>query len=289
MSIAERAAATPELELTFMGRPVLDLEDDESIRRTVAETAPDIIVSAAAYTAVDQAEDEFERAQQINARAPGVLAESARAAGARLIHLSTDYVFDGRKAEPYCEDDPVAPINAYGRTKLAGEEAIRAAFGDHVIVRTAWVYSPFGRNFVKTMLALAESREELAVVDDQIGSPTCALDIAEGILTIVRGWRHNSNQGLGETFHLAGQGTASWADLARHIFAVSEAAGGPKARVEGISTEQWPTPAVRPRNSRLDSSRFREAFGYSAPHWQKSVDLIVGRLLSHPPAASADR
>lgn len=279
-SLAERASAFPQIEICLAGRPILDLEHDESIRRAVETIAPDMIISAAAYTAVDQAEQDLARAERVNARAPGVLAEAARETGARLIHLSTDYVFDGRKDAPYQDDDPVAPINAYGRTKLAGEESVRAALAEHAIIRTAWVYSPFGKNFVKTMLALAERQDRLTIVEDQIGNPTSAIDLADGILAVIRCWQKNPHYGLGQTFHLAGGGAASWADFARHIFTVSAEVGGPAAEVVGISTDEWPTLAARPRNSRLDSARFEAVFGYAARPWPEAAAEVVRRIVT---------
>jgi dTDP-4-dehydrorhamnose reductase len=279
-SLAERAHGRPDLELVFAQRPDFDLEDDRSIERTVNDVAPDLVISAAAYTAVDKAEEEPERAERINARAPAVLARATAHAAIPLIHLSTDYVFDGKADRPYTEDMPTAPLGVYGRTKLAGEEAVRTENPDHLIVRTSWVYSPFGRNFVKTMLQLAGSRDRLTVVEDQLGNPTSALDIGDGLLTVAESWRGGASTGRGEIVHLAGTGSTNWADLARYILEVSGSMGGPVATVEGIPTSAWPTAATRPTNSRLDTARLAELFGFVAPHWQRSVGLVVERLLS---------
>jgi dTDP-4-dehydrorhamnose reductase len=282
-SLAERAPPHG-LALAFTGRPEADLADPDSLRRAVRASGAEIVVNAAAHTAVDQAEDEPEVAQALNATGPQALAEAAQAAGARLIHVSTDYVFDGSGDRPWREEDPTGPKSVYGRTKLAGENAIRAALPAHAILRTAWVYSPFGRNFVKTMLAVAQTRPSLTIVGDQIGNPTSALDIADGILTMIGCWRDDPRRGVGGTYHLAGTGSTSWAGFARAIFALSEAREGPSAEVTEIATADWPAKAPRPLNSRLDSSRFAETFGYRAPPWPESLQKVVDRLLGGDPA-----
>ncbi|MGF1549988.1 MAG: dTDP-4-dehydrorhamnose reductase [Sphingomonadaceae bacterium] len=273
-SLAERAAGREGLELVFAARPELDLEDEDSIRRSVRQAKPDIVISAAAYTDVDGAEDEPRKAKRINACAAGIVATAAREAGAPIIHLSTDYVFDGRHEAPYDEQASPRPLGVYGRTKLAGEEAVRAAHPGHLILRTAWVYSPFGRNFVNAMLGAAREREALAVVNDQIGNPTSALDLADGLLAVV-----TSGDIEGDTLHIAGCGEASWAEFARHIFAESRRHGGPFAEVKPISSAEWPAKASRPANSRLDSSAFARRYGYRMPDWRRSSAAVVRRLL----------
>jgi dTDP-4-dehydrorhamnose reductase len=278
LSLAERAAERG-LDLAFAARPDLDLADPDSLRRAVLGSGAPVIVNAAAHTAVDQAEDEPEAAHALNAVAPRVLAEAAREAGARLIHVSTDYVFDGSGERPWRESDATGPRSVYGRTKLAGEDAVRAALPDHLILRTAWVYSPFGKNFVRTMLALAETRDSLTVVGDQVGNPTSALDIADGILAAIETWRTDPARGLGATYHLAGTGATSWADFAREIFALSRARGGPFATVADIATADWPAKAPRPLNSRLSSDLFADTFGYRAPPWRESLARVVERLV----------
>ena len=276
-SIEERA---PEgHELLFVDRPEFDLADPASIARVVEEFRPDIVLSTAAYTAVDKAEDEPELATAVNATGPSALAEAARRAGAPIIHLSTDYVFDGTLDRPYREDDATGPIGVYGKTKLAGEEAVRAAGGDHAILRTAWVYSPFGANFVKTMLRFGAEREELTVVADQIGGPTSALDIADALFAMIATWQAKG-EWPGGTYHFTGAGEASWADFARAIFAESAILGGPNARIRDIATHDWPTKAVRPANSRLDCSYFSATFGFRAPAWPDSLRTVVRRLLT---------
>lgn len=278
-SLAERSASHPGLTFEFAARPELDLADPASVRATVERSHADVIVSAAAYTAVDAAEDDEATARAVNGAAPGVLAKAASDTGARIVHLSTDYVFDGSGRNAYAEDNPVSPLGVYGRTKLEGEEAVRAATDAHVIVRTAWVYSPFGKNFVKTMLRLAADRDELAVVDDQHGNPTSALDIADAVLTVLDAWQAGADTGIGRTYHMAGTGDATWCGFARHILAESARLGGPTASVRAITTVAFPTKARRPANSRLDSSLFQRDFGYHAPHWMQSSSQTVERLL----------
>lgn len=276
-SLAERARLHPEIELITVGRPQLDLEVPGSAAAAIAAAAPDIVINAAAYTAVDQAEDEPDRAFRINADAAGEVAAAAASAGAAVIHLSTDYVFNGEASGPYREDAIVDPLGVYGRSKLAGEEQVRAANPRHAIVRTAWVYSPFGRNFVKSIMAAAGVRDRLTVVDDQRGSPSSALDLADGLLAmIVRGG------GWGETYHLAGAGEASWCDFAREIMSQCEANGLPHVPVDPIRTEDWPTRAVRPRNSVLDSAKFERTFGFVMPDWRASTRDVVQRLARDP-------
>ena len=273
-SLAERARLHPGIELLALARPKLDFEVPGSAAAAITEAAPDVVVNAAAFTAVDQAEDEPERAFRINADAAGEVAAAAAQAGAAVVQLSTDYVFDGHGEGPYSEDAPVNPLGVYGRSKLAGEEQVRAANPRHAIVRTAWVYSPFGRNFVKSMIAGAATRDRLTVVDDQRGSPTSALDLADGLLAMIE-----AGAGWGETYHLAGAGEATtWCDFAREIMAQCAANHLPAVPVEPIRTEDWPTRAVRPRNSVLDSSRFEEAFGFAMPNWRLSAREVVERL-----------
>ena len=272
-SLAEQAGGH---ELVFAARPDLDLAIPETIEAIVARVHPDLIISAAAYTAVDKAESETELAMAINGEAPGVLARAGAKIGAPIIHLSTDYVFDGSLDRPWREDDAVGPINAYGATKLAGEQAVQASGATYAILRLAWVYSPFGNNFVRTMLRLAETRDTLGVVYDQRGNPSSAIDIATAILTVTNAWRGGASNGV---YHFAGTGETDWAGFAREIFAESAARGGPSAAVNGIPSSDYPTPARRPTNSRLDCSRFTETFGYSAPRWQESLAVVIGRLL----------
>lgn len=277
-SLAERAAGRNGVELVAIGRPELDLERPETIAAVVARIAPDAIINCAAYTAVDQAEDEPELAHRVNAEAPGHLAAAAARAGARFVQISTDYVYDGGGDRPYAEDAPTGPLGVYGRTKLAGEDAARAACPDTVVVRTSWVYSPFGRNFVRTMMTLAETRDALTVVGDQFGNPSSALDLADGLLALADRWAQAPRLGLGATYHLAGTGSTSWAGLAEEVMAQCRALGRPSAAVTPIAWTDWPTRAERPRNSRLDTGAFARDVGYAAPPWRDSTADVVRRL-----------
>ena len=272
-SLVERARLHPEVDLVTIGRPDVDLETPGSAAAAIERAAPDIVINAAAYTAVDQAEDEPERAFRINTDAAGEVATAAAKAGAAVIHVSTDYVFDGNGTGPYREDAAVNPLGVYGRSKLAGEEKVRAANPRHAIVRTAWVYSPFGRNFVKSIMAAAGVRDRLSVVDDQRGSPSSALDLADGLLAMA-----NAGNGWGETYHLAGRGQASWCEFAREIMVLCAANDLPHVPVDPIRTEDWPTKAVRPRNSVLDSGKFEQAFSFAMPDWRTSLSAVVERL-----------
>jgi dTDP-4-dehydrorhamnose reductase len=241
---------------------------------------PDVIINSAAYTAVDKAESEQEAAFALNRTGAGLLAEEAAKRGAAIIHISTDYVFDGRKSVPYVETDAVAPQNIYGQSKLQGEQAVRQMNPEHVIARTAWVYSATGSNFVKTMLRLAGERDSLRVVDDQIGNPTYAPHLAQALLEIARKVRHAPRDDQWGTYHLAGLGDVSWCGFAREVFRVSAELGGPSASVTPISTADYPTPAARPKNSRLDCSKAKQMFGVALPDWREGVRECVTRLLA---------
>lgn len=279
-ALAERAADRDDVEIVTVGRPEMDLSDPRSVADAMAAVRPDAIISAAAYTAVDKAESEESLALAINATGAGAVAQAAARLGVPVLHLSTDYVFDGRKTTPYVEDDPVNPLGAYGRTKLAGERAVAAATPDHAIFRTAWVYSPYGGNFVKTMLRLGGERDGLRVVADQLGNPTSALDIADALITAANAMRDApGDSGLRGIFHLSGEGETHWADFARTIFANSVRLGGPFATVEDIATADYPTPAARPANSRLDKTKVRVRFGIILPDWRVSTAQVVARLL----------
>jgi len=276
--LVERAAGRDGLELIPAGRPDADLAVPGSLARAILALRPDVVVNAAAFTAVDGAEDEPDQAFRVNADAAGEAAAAARDIGARIIQLSTDYVFDGRREGLLDEDAPTNPLGVYGRSKLAGEEQVRAANPQHVIVRTAWLYSPFGRNFVRTMVEAARTRDTLSVVDDQFGSPTSALDLADGLLAMIHRWDRGEPAGVGNTYHLAGSGTTSWFGLAREVMDVCAAIGLPAAEVRPIRTQDWPTRAARPRNSALDSGRFARDLGFVMPEWRQSVGEVVRRL-----------
>lgn len=274
----------PEVELLFVARPEVDLAVPGSLAAAIRAQRPDVVVNAAAYTLVDQAEDEPELAQRINADAAGEAAAAAQEVGAAIVQISTDYVFDGTADRPYWENDPVRPLGIYGRTKLAGEEQVRAANPRHAILRTAWVYSPFGRNFVKSMLAAAETRPVLTVVNDQRGSPTSALDLADAIYALLAHSKRRGWPSLGATYHVAGTGVTSWCGLATCVMAEARALGLPAAEVQPIRTQDWPTRASRPTFSALDSSRFTAEIGFTMPRWEESVRDTVRQIAE---AASA--
>lgn len=275
-SLAE--ASHPGVEIVFAGRPEFDLEVPDTVMSAIRSARPDVVVSAAAYTAVDRAEDEPERAFAVNATGAGIVAAASAEVGAAIIHLSTDYVFSGDKQGDYDETDETGPRSVYGRSKLAGEHAVAAANPRHAILRTAWVYSPFGRNFVKTMLGLAADRDSIRVVADQWGNPTSAADLAQGILRVARALPADDRSRYG-IFHLAGRGSTNWSGLARHVFAESRKRGGPFAEVEDIGTQDFPTRARRPANSRLSCVRLEQVFGWRPPDWQESCRKVVKQLV----------
>ena len=256
-----------------------DLEDLDGIDRTVRSLAPDVIVNAAAYTAVDKAETDVERAQRINAEAPGVLARAAATVGALLVHYSTDYVFDGSGDTPWRENAPTAPLSVYGRSKLAGEEAIRAAGCRHLILRTSWVYAVRGGNFARTMLRLAAERERLTVIADQHGAPTGAELIADVSAHALRA--EHADRSLGGTYHLAASGETSWHGYASFVIEQARKLGATlkAGEIAPIGTRDYPTAAARPLNSRLDTSRLRERFGLALPDWRDGVARMLREIL----------
>ncbi len=278
-SLIERGTAAGH-DVIAIGRPDLDLADPASVVRTLEAAAPDVIVSAAAYTAVDKAETESDLAHAVNGVGPGAVAQAAKALGVPLIHISTDYVFDGTLDRPYVESDPTGPTGVYGASKLAGERAVLDGHDDSAVLRVAWVYSPFGGNFVKTMLRLAADRDELGVVGDQVGNPTSALAIADGIIQVATNMVSDSSPTLRGIFHMTAPGEASWADFAQAIFAASAARGGPAASVRAIGTADYPTPATRPANSRLDCGHIARVHGVTLPDWRTSLDDVIDRLQS---------
>jgi len=277
-ALLERAAGSNS-EVVCIGRPALDLGNPDTIDRAIGAVAADVLVSAAAYTNVDKAETESDLADLVNGRAPGVLAARANSLGIPLIHLSTDYVFDGTKPDPYNERDPICPINAYGRSKAAGERAVATANPRHVILRTSWVYSPAGRNFVRTMLELARKHDEVRVVADQVGSPTAAADIADGVLAVARNLTGNGRDERYGTFHMTAAGATNWAEFASAVFSASADRGGPSARVVPIASAEYHTPARRPANSRLDCAKIARVYGVSLPHWRSSLGPCITRIL----------
>lgn len=263
-----------------LGRSEADLADPRACADAIAGRAPAVVINAAAWTAVDRAESEEAAATVVNAEAPGAMAQACAARGIPLLHISTDYVFDGRAGSPWCEDDPVAPLGAYGRSKLGGELAVAAAGGPHVILRTSWVFAGHGQNFVRTMLRLAASRDRLTVVDDQTGGPTPAAAIADALLTIADAFA--AGRGVPGVFHFSGTPAVTWCGFARAI--VARSGRQPPPEVVGIATRDWPTPAPRPAWSVLDCSRIANAYGIAAPDWRTSLDAVVAELCgSHGP------
>jgi dTDP-4-dehydrorhamnose reductase len=277
-SLLERGGR--KAEVLALGRPSFDLTDRAAVIAGIEAARPDVVVNAAAYTAVDKAEAEEATAVRVNGDGAGHVAEAAARLGVPLLHLSTDYVFDGVLDRPYREDDPTAPTGAYGRSKLRGETLIAERCEDSVILRTAWVYSPFGANFVRTMLRLNETRDEVGVVADQRGNPTSALDIADALIAIAARVKDVSSPALRGVFHMTGSGEATWADLAEAVFEEAAARGRRVTRVKRIATADYPTPARRPANSRLDNEKLARVYGFRLPEWRQSVAGCCVRLLS---------
>ncbi len=271
----------PGLETTLLGRPDLDLTAPGDLRATFAALAPDAIVNAAAYTAVDRAETEPDAAHAVNAAGAGAAAAAAARLDIPFLHVSTDYVFDGSKAAPYVEDDPTGPQSAYGRSKCAGEAAVAAANPRHLIVRTAWVFSPWGQNFVATMLRLAAERPGLRVVADQVGSPTYAPDLADILVAMARAVvgaaQDDPRFGI---YHAVNAGEATWAGFAEAIMAEARRHGLPSAPVQPISTAEYPTPTRRPANSRLDTAKLQRSFGLALPPWQDALARCIAARIA---------
>ncbi|OWY13186.1 dTDP-4-dehydrorhamnose reductase [Thioclava sp. F34-6] len=258
-------------EAAFLGRNRVDLRNPDAAAEAIREAKPTAVINAAAYTAVDKAEEEEALAQTVNGDAPAAMAKACRDLGIPLVHISTDYVFDGSGEAPFKPTDPTAPLGAYGRTKLAGEQAIRAAGGTFAILRTSWVFSAHGGNFVKTMLRLSESRDHLTIVADQIGGPTPAKAIAEACLTMAQELQRAPEKS--GVYHFSGSPDVSWAGFAREIFARA----GRDVTVEDIRTADYPTPAKRPLNSRLDCSDLA-VFGLKRPDWRLGLDEVLTEL-----------
>lgn len=258
-------------EACFLGREAADLADPEACAAAIRDSDAAVVINAAAWTAVDKAEAEEAAARVVNGAAPAAMARACAARGIPFLHISTDYVFSGGGSAPWIETDPVAPQNAYGRSKLAGEQGVQAAGGNSAILRTSWVFSAHGANFVKTMLRLSESRDALNVVEDQIGGPTPAADIAAALVVMAQ--KMVAGQ-PGGTYHFGGSPWVSWADFAREIFALS----GRKVTVTGIPTSAYPTPALRPLNSRMDCAALARDFGIAPPDWKVGLSRVLKEL-----------
>ncbi|MEQ1612724.1 MAG: dTDP-4-dehydrorhamnose reductase [Hyphomicrobiaceae bacterium] len=267
-------------DVTVLARPDFDLTDPQSIAAAIIAAKPDVVINPAAHTAVDRAEDEPDLAFAINRDAAGAIAAAAASVGAVIVHYSTDYVFDGQQSRPYIETDPTGPQGVYGASKLAGEQAVAAANPRHVILRTAWVCSADGANFLKTMLRLAAERPELKVVDDQHGSPTFAADIASATARIATTC---ATQAAGApafgVFHLVSQGEVTWCGFARAIMASSKVRGGPSVPVHAITTADFPTKARRPAYSKLDTGKLARVHDIQMPSWQAALDLCLDGMI----------
>jgi len=266
-------------DLVALDRGSADLSHPDQLRQLVLSSAPDIILNAAAYTAVDRAESEVDLAMTVNAIAPGVLAEAAKQSGALLVHYSTDYVFDGSKSAPWVEDDGINPLNAYGKSKLAGEQAIERVGGKFLIFRTSWVYGPEGNNFLSTMLRLGRERESLKIVDDQIGSPTSTIELARVTRAIVDGvvnGKYGSSESWAGLYHMTCGGSVSWCGFAQAIFARAGALlNGNAPIVHPIPAAEYPTPAQRPLNSVLSNDKLQARFGLSLAAWDAALDAVL--------------
>lgn len=275
----ELHAQAPAGQLEVVPATRVDLTQPEQVLALLDRHRPGLVLNAAAYTAVDRAESEAELAHAVNGRGPRLLAEWCRAHDAALFHVSTDYVFDGRKPSAYVESDRPAPLGVYGASKLEGELAVQAALERHLIVRTSWVFSAHGNNFVKTMLRLARERDELRVVADQLGRPTAAADLARVLWLLAQRVAQGSELDWG-TYHFAGAGETSWWGLAEATVAEQASLTGRRPAVTAIATADYPTPAERPKNSRLDTSRFEDAFGISPRPWRDDLREVVRQLVA---------
>ncbi|KCZ57050.1 hypothetical protein HY29_07850 [Hyphomonas beringensis] len=276
--VAQALAHVGGAQVVCLGRPDADLKQPETLVRALELHQPVAVINAGGFTLVDQAEMEPDEARLLNVDGPAALASACEAAGVPLVHLSTDCVFDGSMPRAYRPDDNTGPICIYGETKLDGERAVADACAQHLIVRVSWIFSQFGHNFVRTMLRLAQTRERLSVVSDQVGCPTYAPALAEALLEMARQAAEPDFSAWG-TYHLAGAGETDRASLARHIFAESARHDGPKAEVEGVSTAEYPTPARRPLNARLDMERTTDVFGIQMPDWQDGLAKTVPALI----------
>jgi dTDP-4-dehydrorhamnose reductase len=283
-SLVEAAAGSRGIEIAALGRPALDLREEASIAAALAAVAPDLVVNAAAYTAVDAAEHDAQAAFALNRDGAGALAAAAWERGCPIVHVSTDYVFDGAKPEPYAEDDPPNPASVYGRSKLAGEQAVAAANPHHAILRTAWLYSAYGHNFFLTMLRLARERSELRVVADQYGNPTYAPHLATAILALAPQLRAHAAEPVWGVFHAAASGETTWHGFAAAIVVAAAPLGVPQLPVVAIDHHAYPTPARRPANSRLACAKLERVFGIRLPPWQEGLAACMARLERGAPA-----
>jgi dTDP-4-dehydrorhamnose reductase len=269
------------MDLVVASRPHFDFDHPGAIPELFAQVAPALVINTAAWTAVDAAETNQDAAFRANEAGPALLAQLCAASAVPLIHLSTDYVFDGSKGAPYRETDPTSPLGVYGRSKLAGEQAVQRLWDRSIILRTSWVYGPMGKNFILTMLNAARKTNVLRVVADQFGNPTATPDLARTILGIARRLRQAGwDPAFGGVFHATGTGGTSWHEFASAAFSAAAPLGLPMPEVQPIATADWPTPTKRPADSRLDCTRLAEAFDLRLPHWEESLRPIVGEILA---------
>ena len=273
MELQQLAKAYPLFEFIFTTREEMPLDNPEAISNFIAKHQPQYFVNCAAHTAVDKAESEKELAYQINAEAPGIIAKACKENNVQLIHISTDYVFNGTGTVPYKESDATDPVNLYGDSKLQGEKKVMEFNPDAIIIRTAWVYSEFGKNFVKTMLRLMADKDQISVVGDQSGTPTYAADLAEAILQII-----SSQQWTPGIYHFSNEGNITWYDFAVAIKELS----GSNCKVNPITTSQYPTPAKRPGYSVLDKTKIKETFGITIPPWRDSLAVCLDKIKNAP-------
>lgn len=269
----------PGTQLIFLDRDEVDIGNPAAVTGAIAANPCDLVINAAAYTAVDKAEAEPDAAFAVNRDGPRAMAEICRARGMPLLHVSTDYVFDGTKSTPYSEADAITPLGVYGHSKAEGEQAVRDALPEHVILRTAWVYAAHGHNFVKTMLRLAADRPELRVVADQHGCPTAAADLAMALHQLAERYAAERSLAWG-TYHFTGQGETTWHGFAQAIIDLAAPVTGKRPLVQAITTADYPTPARRPANSRLDCRRMTEVFGITARPWPEALAEVVAELLA---------
>ncbi len=269
---------SPGIEPIFLGRGDVDVGDPRAVKAVLADRAADLVINAAAYTAVDRAETDIEAAMAVNRDGPMAMAEACTGRGVPLFHVSTDYVFDGTKSTPYREDDRIAPLGVYGRSKAEGELAVRSALTHHIIMRTAWVYAAHGHNFVRTMLRLAAERPELRVVADQWGSPTAAAEVAMALHLLAERYRRDGVLAWG-TYHFTGQGETTWHGFAERILDLAAPKLGKRPVVHAIATKDYPTPARRPANARLDGTKITATFGITARPWPAALADVIAALL----------
>ena len=279
-ALSERSALRDDVSAMAVGRPAVELSDHSSIGRLLFDIDPDVVINTAAFTDVDGAEDQPERARRENAYGAALLAQNAARRSVPIIHLSTAHVFDGHRQTPYTEDHKAEPINTYGRTKLEGEQSVAAANPSHVIVRTGWIHSPFGRNFVTSLIQRAQVEEAMQFVSDQTGAPTYAIHLADALLDIAKRLVRSPDPSLCGTYHLAGSGTASWYDMAARALQFSKQLDGPTAQLQPAPYTQFPARSPRPHHACLDCTKASRVFAVSLPAWQDGVDACVRRILT---------